>query len=372
MNIEIKEVTTKGDLKNFIHAPWKLHKGHELWAPPLLMDEWTFFSPKKNRNFAHSDTIMLLAYKGSEISGRVMGIVNNKYNKEAGETTARFGYLEADDDMATVRALLERVETWAKGLGMNKIVGPMGFTDQDPEGFIVEGFEGEPTIATYYNWHYIPKHVESHGYTKEVDYFSYQIDATKPYPSIYDKVIERSKKNGYRLIEFKSTKQMKPLIIPILSLMNDAFAPHIYGYVRLEEKEMHDLANRYLPVLDPRFVKVCMKEDEVVGFIIAIPNMDSGFRKANGKLLPFGILHLMNAAKKTKQLDLLLGAIKDTERGRGVDAIMGKAMHDSARNAGMTVIDSHVELESNVKVRAEMERAGGKVFRRYRIFKKPL
>lgn len=372
MDITIKEVKTRSDLEKFIMSPWKLHKNHPLWAPPLLMDEWTFFSSSKNKNFSHSDTIMLLAYAQGQIVGRIMGIVNNNYNREAGEKTARFGYLETIDDLEVAKVLLGRIEDWAKKLGMKKIVGPMGFTDQDPEGFIIEGFEGEPTIATYYNQEYIPRLLDKVGYKKEVDYFSYQIDCTKPYPPLYDKVIERSKRYGYKLIEPKTTKELKPMIIPILSLMNDTFAPHIYGYVRLDEKEMKELANRYLPVLDPRFIKVVMKADEYVGFIIAIPNMDPGFRKANGRLLPFGLMHLMNAAKKSKQLDLLLGAIKDSERGKGVDAIMGKAMHDSARRAGMTVIDSHVELESNVRVRAEMVRAGGKVFRKYRIFQKPL
>ena len=372
MKIEIKEVVTRSDLEKFIRAPWKLHRNHPLWAPPLLMDEWTFFSPKKNKNFSHSDTLLLLAYQNGEIVGRVIGIINNKYNQEAGEKTARFGYMETIDDTEVAKAMLERIEAWAKKLGMNKIVGPMGFTDQDPEGFIIEGFSGEPTIATYFNQEYIPRLLEKLGYKKEVDYFAYQIDCTKPYPPLYDKVIERSKRYGYKLVEPKSTKELKTMIIPILSLMNDTFAPHIYGYVRLDEKEMKELANRYLPVLDPKFIKVVMKGDEYVGFIVAIPNMDPGFRKANGKLLPFGLLHLMNASKKSKQLDLLLGGIKDSERGKGVDAIMGKAMHDTARNHGMTVIDSHVELESNVRVRAEMVRAGGKVSRKYRVFQKHL
>ena len=372
MRIEIKEVSTRGDLEKFIRLPWKLHRDHKNWAPPLLMDEWGYFSPKKNRNFGHSDTILLLAYKGKELVGRVIGIINKRFNLESGEDNARFGFLETDEDIETAKALLTKVEAWAKERGMKKLVGPMGFTDQDPEGFIVEGFKGEPTIATYYNFEYMPKFLDKLGYKKEVDYFSYQIDITKPYPPIYDKVIARASKNNYVLIEPKSTKEIKPLIIPLLTLMNETFAPHIYGYVSLTEQEMQEFAARYLPVLDPRFVKVVRKGDDFVGFIVGIPNMDPGFRKANGRLLPFGLFHLMSASKKSKQLDLMLGAIKASERSKGVDAIMGKAMHDSARNAGMTVIDSHVELESNVKVRAEMERAGGKVFRRYRIFQKHL
>jgi len=153
--------------------------------------------------------------------------------------------------------------------------------------------------------------------------------------------------------------------------MNETFQ-HLYGFVPLEEEQMVHLAKRYLPLIDPRFLKVITRENKVVAFVLGIPNMDEGLRKANGRLFPFGIFKIMRAAKNSKQLDLLLGAVKKEYQGRGLDVLMGTAMMRSAKNAGFECLDSHHELETNVKVRAEMQRMGGQIHKRYRIFQKPL
>jgi hypothetical protein len=155
--------------------------------------------------------------------------------------------------------------------------------------------------------------------------------------------------------------------------MNECYiGSNIYGYTPLDKQEMMDLAKRYLPVLDPRFVKVITAEGNIVAFIVGIPDMTAGIKKARGRLLPFGFLKILRAAKKTKQLDLLLGAIKEPYRGRGLDVLMGGGMILSAQEAGFEVMDTHHELESNVKVRAEMERMGGKLYKKYRVYQKAL
>jgi hypothetical protein len=155
--------------------------------------------------------------------------------------------------------------------------------------------------------------------------------------------------------------------------MNECYTgSSIYGYAPLDEKEMEDLAKRYMPVLDPRFVKVVKKDDEVVSFIIAMPDITAGIQKARGHLFPFGFLKILRAAKKTKQLDLLLGAIKEKYRGRGLDVLMGVKTILSAHEAGLEMLDTHHELEENVKVRAEMEKMGGKIYKRFRVFQKKL
>ena len=161
--------------------------------------------------------------------------------------------------------------------------------------------------------------------------------------------------------------------IPILHLMNETYtASEIYGYTPLDEKEMEDLARRYMPVLNPRFIKGVAHKGEVVSFLVAMPDMTEGIQKARGRLFPFGFLKILRAAKKTKQLDLLLGAIKENYRGRGLDAIMGIRIFKSAYLAGMEVMDTHHEMESNTRVRAEMLRLGGRLYKRFRIFKKDL
>lgn len=372
MNISINEVKTRKDLKKFIYLPEKIHANHPNWVHPIYMDERNYFNSKKNKAFSYCDTILLLAFRGKEIAGRIMGIINSRYNEFKNEKTARFGYLETWEDEEVVQALLNSVEDWAREKGMTKIVGPYGFSDQDPEGFLVEGFEHRATIATYCNFEWMPRFVESQGYSKDVDYFVYKVDIPKEMPEFYRRIYERAQRKGnFDIIEFRKRKELKPWVKPILGLMNECYLEsNIYGYTPLDEEEMMDLARRYLPVLDPRFVKAVKKEGEVASFIIGIPDMTEGIQKARGRLFPFGFLKILRAAKKTKQLDLLLGAIKEKYRGRGLDVIMGVKMILSAHEAGLEIIDTHHEMESNVKVRAEMLKMGGKLYKRFRVFQK--
>jgi hypothetical protein len=374
MEITIREVKSRKDRNIFIYLPEKIHANHKNWVHPIYMDEWTYFNPQKNKAFSYCDTILLLAYRGKEPVGRIMGIINNRHNDYSGMKTARFGYLETGEDEEVVQALLKAVEEWAKEKGMNRIIGPYGFTDQDPEGFLIEGFENRATIATYYNFEWMPKMIEGQGYSKDVDYFVYKLEVPEEVPEFYKKIYERVKKKGnFEVIEFKKKKQLKPWIKPILHLMNECYVgSNIYGYTPLDEQEMMDLAKRYLPVLDPRLVKAVKKEDEVVAFIVGIPDMTEGIQKARGRLFPFGFLKILRAAKKTKQLDLLLGAIKESYRGRGLDVLMGVAMIISARELGLKRMDTHHELESNVLVRAEMEKMGGKLYKKFRVYQKAL
>lgn len=257
MNITIKEVKTRKDLKKFICLPEKIHADHENWVHPIYMDEWTYFDGKKNKAFSYSDTILLLASKGEEIVGRIMGIINKRYNEYKKEKTARFGYLETWEDEDVIKALLSAVEDWAREKGMDRIIGPYGFTDQDPEGFLIEGFESRATIATYYNFEWMPGMVEKLGYEKDVDYFVYKLDVPKELPEFYKKILQRVKRKGnFELVELRRKRQIKPWIVPVLDLMNECYiGSNIYGYTPLDKQEMLDLAKRYLPVLDPRFVK---------------------------------------------------------------------------------------------------------------------
>lgn len=373
MSIELIEVKTRAQLKAFIYLPEKLHKDRPNWVPPIYMDEWAYFNPKKNKAFSYSDTILLLAEKDGRVVGRVMGIINRRYNEVRNEKTARFGFLESIRDQAVVHALLSRVEEWARARGMTRIIGPYGFSDQDPEGFLIKGFENRATIATYYNFEWLPEMVEKEGYTKDIDYFVYKIDVPKEVPEIYKRIAERILKRGFQLLEFRSKKELKPWIRPILALMNETYVEsNIYGYAPLDEKEMDDLAKKYMPVLDPRFIKGVLKDGQVVAFIVAIPDMTAGIKKARGRLLPFGLIHILRAQKKTRQLDLLLGAIKKEYRGMGLDALMGVAVLTSAQKAGFEIMDTHHEMEANVRVRAEMERLGGQIYKIYRVYQKPL
>jgi len=255
---------------------------------------------------------------------------------------------------------------------MERIVGPLGFTDQDPQGFLIEGFDHEPSIGTYYNFAFMPGLMEKEGYEKDMDYAVYRVDLPDEVPAFYQKIAERAaRRNLCRLLEITRNRQLKPYIVPVLRLMNECFT-ELYGYHALDEGEMADLAHRFLPVLDPRFVKIAVSGEEVVGFNIAMPNLAEGFRRAKGRLLPFGLYLLFRKGRRTRQLDSLVGGIRADFRGKGVDAMIGCATMAAAIDAGFEFVDTHHELEYNVKVRGEMEKLGGRVYKRFRIYGKNL
>jgi len=372
MSIEIKQVKSRRELKKFIYLPARIHRDHPNWVPPIYMDEWKNFNPKKCRAFSYCDATLVLAYRNGKVIGKIMGVINHRYNNSRQEKTGRFAYLECWDDQEVAHALLGFVENWAKQRGMNKLIGPFGFPYQLSEGFLIEGFEHRATIATYHNFEYMIRLLRNEGYTKDVDYVVYKVNIPKEIPEIYKKIHQRvTKKGEFRLIEFTKRSQLKPYIRPIFRLENECFNG-LYGFVPLDEQEMDDLGKRYLLLFDPRFVKIVTKNDEVVAFALGIPDMSEGIQKAKGHILPFGIFKILRAAKETKQLDLLLGAIKEEYRGRGLDVMVVVKIIESAKQAGFEYMDSHHELETNTKMRAEMERLGGYVYKRFRIFKKLL
>ncbi|HPR31737.1 MAG TPA: hypothetical protein PLK12_06570 [Prolixibacteraceae bacterium] len=374
MEIQIKEVKTKKDLKAFVYLPEKIHKDHKNWVPPLYSDDMVFFDHRKNDSFKNCDHILILAYRGKELVGRCMGLIHNKYNQDHNENCGRFSFLETDNDREVFNALLDYTASWAKSKGKTQLIGPFTFSDHDPQGYLIEGYDEVNIIASYCNYPYITDFCNQYGFRKKVDLVEYKIEVPKEIPPIYAKIGERFRNNQstIRIEEFTSKLQFRPIIKPVLTLINNTFND-VYGFTPFSDKEMKDYANRYIFLLSPHFIKVARNEqNEVVGSIIGMPDHSIGFQKCKGRLFPFGFIKLIASGYKTNRLILLLGAIDRRYQGRGIDAYMGMKMIESAHKKGITVIDSHLELETNVKVRAEMERMGGVVYKRFRIYEKDL
>jgi len=374
MDIVVKPVCTRGDLRKFIYLPTKVHKNHKNWIPPLYSDDWEFFNAKKNKSFEYSEVIMLLAYRGKKVVGRIMGIINFKYNELHREKHARFNYLETWDDREVIEVLIQHVENWARIKRMVKLVGPLAFSDKDPQGYLIEGFNEPVSIATHCNFEYLIGHLEALGFTKDIDLVVYKIEIPATTPELYIKVAERALRNnpGIQLLEFTRRSDLKPWIRPIFTLINETFT-EIYGFMAFTLEEMDDFANRYLLIMDPRLIKVILNErKEAIAFVIGMPDISKGIKQSKGYILPIGILQILLAGRRTNQLNLLLGAVHPAYQNRGLTPIMGLAMLDSARKQGLKYIDSHLEMESNSKVRAEMEYMGGKVYKTYRVFGKTL
>ncbi len=374
MKIQVKPVCSKRDVRKFIHLPAKIHKDHKNWIPPLYSDEWEFFDSNKNKAFEYCDVIMLLAYRGEELVGRIMGVINRKYNEMHREKHARFNFLETWDDREVIQTLVEHVEHWARVKGMVKLVGPLAFSDKDPQGFLIEGYDEPVAIATHCNYPYVVDHLKALGYDKDIDLVVYKIRIPDETPELYLKVAERAFRNnpGIKLLEFTTRKDLKPWIRPIFTLINETFT-EIYGFMPFTLEEMDDFANRYLIIMDPKLIKVIVNErDEPVAFVIGMPDISKGIKQSRGYILPIGILQILISGRRSKQLNLLLGAVHPDYQNRGLDTILGSAMLNSARKQKLEYIDSHLEMESNSKVRAEMEYMGGEVYKKFRVFGKSL
>jgi len=374
MLIEIKEVTNRKLMREFIHLPAKIHKNHANWVPPIYMDEWTYFDSKKNRAFDHCTTILYVAEKAGEVVGRIMGIISHPYNESHNIDDVRFCYLETYEDKEVFDLLIESISVWARKHGMNRMVGPLGFSDKDPQGWLFEGYEQPVVIASNCNFPYMNRMAEDLSFTKEVDLVVYRVLIPEELPEFYKSVYKRftSRENDLILKEFTKRSQVKPYIHKVLTLLNETFSG-IYGFVPFTLKEMDDFANRYLYLINPQFIKLFIdKNDKVISFLVSMSDISEGIRKSKGYLLPWGFIPLLTAGRKSKQLNLLLGGIAPDYQGRGLDVMMGIKLIESAKKAGKVVIDSHLELETNTKVRAEMEKMGGQVYKRYRIYQKLL
>jgi hypothetical protein len=375
MEVTVRQVICRRDLREFIFLPEKVHAQHRNWLPPVYRDEWSYFNPKKNKAFAECDSILLLALRGSEIVGRIMGIIHPRHNLLKFEKNARFACLESfEDDDAVMKPLLESVENWARVKGMEKMVGPFGLSDQDPSGFLIEGFEHPPTISTYYNYEWIPGALERQGYRKEVDYVTYRIEVPADFPDRYHRMYERILARGrLEILRIRSRKEAEAWAKHAFRLMNESYADEeIYGFSPMEREEMEFLLRRYMSILDPRFLFGIKKRNDLVGFVAGVPDFSAGIRNARGRLFPFGFLKILLSMRRATQLVLLLGAIKKEYRGLGIDLLLMLEMWMSARKAGMRVVDTHHQMETNRKMRAVSEWLGGTVYKRHRVYRKDL
>ncbi len=371
--IILKEVSDKKDLRKFIKLPYKIHKNHKEWLPPLISDEWKVFDKNKNYSFEHCDTIMFLALKEEKIVGRIMGIINHVYNEGQNENNARFAFMECYDDQDVFDTLINGIINWAKLNKKDRLVGPLGFSDKDPQGFLIEGFEEPKSVmVTNCSFPYMKKHIERNAFTKKIDLVEYRTKIPDQIPEFYKKIAERVKHHGFRLLEFKKSKKIVPFVKPAFDLLNETYTD-IYGFAPLGDVEVKEFSERFLPLLNPNFIKLILdKDDEIVAFIVAMPDIFDGFKKANGKLFPFGFIHLLLAFRKATRLNLLLGGVKNKIQNSGLDALLTVGMFNSAKKANLKTIDSHLIMEENTKMRAVMERMDSTIYKRYRIFEKKI
>ena len=356
MSVTIKAVTSAKDFKTFARFANKMYKGNKYYVPSMPLDDLATFSKDKNPAFEFSEAEFYLAYKNGEVVGRVAAIINHKANEAWKVKQVRFGWIDFIDDLEVSAALLDAVIEFGKKAGMTQIVGPLGFTDFDPEGMLVEGFDKLSTMALIYNHPYYPEHMKKHGYYKETGWLEYKITLpeviSERHKNIAESVMERYgltiKKKTRRQIRKENYGQK------IFKLINETYCV-LYGYSLLSEKQIDQYVNMYLSLVDMDMLTFVENADgELIATGLTIPSLAAALQKCNGEIFPFGWWHLLKAMflKKPDTLDLLLIGVRQDYQNKGVNALMIYDLVERFRRKGFKYAETNAMLETNDKILA--------------------
>lgn len=374
MSVEIKRVTTRSDLKRFIRFNYEFYKDNKYSVPDLYDDMLHTFSPKRNAAFEFCEADYFLAYREGKIVGRVAAIINHRANEQWDKKTVRFGWIDFIDDQEVSRALIETVKQWGRERGMDTIEGPLGFTDMDAEGMLVEGFDQLSTMATIYNYPYYPVHMERLGLEKSADWVEMKIFVPDEIPEKHKRISDIiARKYNLHIRKLTSKKEVRESGIghQIFRLINDAYAP-LFNFSRMTERQIDQYVNMYVPVLDLRMVSIVENEqNEIVAVGISMASLSEALQKAKGRLFPFGWYYLLKALlwKRPKMLDLLLVGVRPDYQNKGVNALLFTDLIPVYQQLGFEYAESNPELELNEKVQNQWQYFKTEQHKRRRCYK---
>lgn len=374
--LEIKVLEpTRRNLIKFIHFGIDLYDGNNYYVPPLVTDDINTLNPKKNPAFDFFEAIYFMAYREGKPVGRIAGMINTALNKKNGTHTARFGFMDFIDDLEVSSALLNAAEDWARGKGMDKIIGPLGFTDMDREGLLVEGFEELSTMATNYNYPYYKEHIEKLGYKKESDWVEFLLTVPDGIPERYNRIANIVKeKYNLRVLKYSNRKKVKEDYgRELFRLINKAYQ-NLYEYSELTEKQIEYYISIYLDLLKLDLLTLIVTDDgTLVGVGVAMPSMSRGLQKSKGKLLPFGFIPLLKALKgKNDRVDLLLVAVDPEYQNKGVNSLLFQDLVPYFIKEGFKYAETNPEMETNAKVQSQWSYFEPRQHRRRRSYSKKL
>lgn len=348
MSVIVKEVNSKKRIQDFVNLPYQLYKGDSSWAPPIKKDEMKALQAETNPAMEFTISKFWVAYKNNKAVGRIGGIIIPARNEKAGEMVARFTRVEFIDDEDVADALFETVTSWAEDQGMKTLMGPLGFSNLDHQGLLIEGHEWPAAVASDYHFAYYKKHYDRLRFEKEIDWLEFRITFPEALP---EKSIRVAKilKDRFKLrsVEFKTKKELDPYKEQIFKLFNEAFT-QLFGTYKLPDKLVTFYIDKYYPVLQAKYVKIVVDEkDKMVGFLIALPSLTKAMQKAKGKLFPFGWYYVMQAFKKPVEMDLMLTGVTPEFQKRGVAALLMNDLWKTANSEGIKYVETTAMLENN-------------------------
>jgi hypothetical protein len=373
MDLILKEVISKKDLKNFVSFPYTLYAGNKFWIPPLRFDELHSLSKDINPAFDFCEAKYWLVYNGKNIVGRVAGIINKRYNDKWNKKAARFGWIDFIDDTEVSALLISTVEKWAIEKGMDHLHGPLGFTDMDGEGMLIEGFDEVSTLGSIYNYPYYRTHIEKYNYEKDSDWIEFTVNIPEKIPEKVERIAEIAlKRNNLNVPVFKKSKDMLPYAREVFYLINETYKG-LYGFVELTDKQIDFYVKQYFSFIRPDYMPIVLDENnKVAAFGITMPSLNKALQKINGRIFPFGFISILKEMKKSRALDLYLTAVRSDLQNKGVNALLINQINQVCIKNGIKKVETNRELESNDKIQAQWKLYDARQHKRRRCYIKKI
>jgi GNAT superfamily N-acetyltransferase len=374
LSVDPVDVGDRRDVGRFLHLPFRLYRGHPLWVPPIMIDAAAQLNPAKHPFYEHSEAAFFLARRADNDVGRIAVLNNRPFNQYHSHQDAQFYLFECIEDIEVAQALLERAFAWARGRGLDRMVGPKGFGALDGYGMLIEGFEFRPAMTMMnYNPPYYPAFMEELGFQKEVDFISCYLGANQfRLPERVHRIAERAAaRSGLTVKRFKSRKELREWAGRIGRMYNHSFINN-WEYYPLSDREIAFLTDNLLTVADPRLIKLITHGDEAVGFLFAFPDVSAAIQRSRGRLFPFGIIDLLLEFKRTKWVALNGAGILPEYQGRGGNALLYSEMEKTIRQARFVHADLTQVAETAVQMRRDLENIGGVPYKNHRVFSRPM
>ena len=372
-NVCIKKVSTKKELKKFINFPLNLYNGNEQYVPEMANDVRDSFNPEKNHGLKFTEVQAFIAEKDGEVVGRIAGIINSRANKKWNTFIVRFGYIDFIDDLDVSKALLDTVAKWGKERGMTEIQGPLGITDFDKEGMLVEDFDRLGSMIDIYNYPYYPKHMESHGYSKIVDWLQIRVEIPSEIPLRYARVAKLSSEMyGLKVRKVTLQEAFNGEGRRVFELMNQAYAP-LFGYSSFTPNQVDYFLKMYLPVADMDLIPLVENEKgELVAAAVTMASMSRALQKSKGKLFPTGWWHMLKALKIKHEdtVNMMLIAVRPDMQGLGVNALIFNDLIPIYNKKGYKYAETGPQLEDNVKELSQWKPLNPETLKRRRCYGK--
>ena len=367
--VEVKRVETKRDIKEFIELPLRLYKNCPYFVPPIYSDERRLLTSGGDTSEAQS--VFFLALRGGETVGRIQGILHKQYNELKGERRVRFNRFDSYNDKEISRALFGALEDWAREQGMSDVCGPLGYSDLDREGLLIEGFEENSTFEEQYNYPYYAELIEDAGYAKEVDWLEFELRAPEKRNEMLSRVARRAlEMNDLHIADTNTSKRayINKYADSFFDCLDECYG-ELYGTVPISLEQRRELINQFMLLINPEFlVLICDASERVVAFGLCFPAIGDALKKSGGRLTPVALLKLMRLARNPRVIDLGLVAVRPEYQNSGVNAVLIDGIVEMLASGAVQKCETNLNLETNTAVMAQWKYLSARQHKRRRAY----